>query len=65
MTIGFLYNTAMYQRTLLVQLKIEFCGVEKWHLDWLITSKSEVRVLPTATKFCSVWHGAAEEVDLS
>ena len=26
-----------------------YCGVEKRHLDWLITSKSKVRVLPTAT----------------
>jgi len=34
-----------------VQLKTEFCGVEKRHLDWLITSKSEVRVLPAATKY--------------
>ncbi len=33
-----------------MQLKTKFCGVEKWHLDWLITSRSTVRVRPTATK---------------
>ena len=29
----------------------DFCGVEKWHLDWLITSRSEVRSLHKAPKY--------------
>ena len=41
-----------------------FCGVEKWHLDWLITSKSEVRVLPTATKLYAGMAKLADAPDL-